>query len=376
MFWQREYVREARSLDLNDTYRLDLPNHGSLGSILLRLSGDDITGYGQNGGAWRIIDKIDEIEIIANGATIIKSIKGDMVQAVAFYDNKVVAPDSWRNYATNTQWCFMLINFGRFLHDTEYGLDLSKFDNIELRVKNSIDDTTDFSGLALTVMGIYLRDGAAPFRGYLRTEEWRKWSTVRNETKYLDLPTEHILRRIIFQAVPNLDGNFVEKTGMNNLMEDIELNLESGKTKVYKGGIDDLLRDNYWSYGGMVVTQMSPYMNAGKGVNVGIGYVIGAVAVAATANNAVATTFPTLKHTQTAHTQEFENAIAGGAPGLICSGLGYHNTAVYRFDHDKDPSQWLDPETRKTVTLNIQTRDHADAADGENKVILDRLVAY
>jgi len=376
MFWQREYIREAKSMTLNDTYRLDLPNHGLLGSLLLRLSGDQIAEYGANGGNWRIIDEIDEVEIIINGATVCKSLKGDMVQAAAFYDNKIISPDSWRNYATNTQWCYMLINFGRFLHDTEYGLDLSKHENVELRIKNTASSTTDFSGLAVSVLGIYLRDGGS-FKGYMRTEEWRKWTTVQNETKYLDLPTEHILRRILLQGIPALDANNVEKTGMNNLMDDIELNLESGKVKVYKGGIDDLLRDNYWSYGGLIVTAMNPYHNAGKGINVGIGYVMGAMAGAASAADAVATTFPTLKHCQTGHTQEFENGRIGGAPGLVASGLGYHNSCVYRFDHDKDPASWLDPEMRKTVTLNIHTRDLATyVAGGTNKVILDRLVTY
>lgn len=359
MFWQREYIREAKSLTLNDTFRLDLPNHGMLGSLLLRFSGDQISEYGANGGNWRIVDEIDEVEILINGATVCKSLKGDMVQAVAFFDDRVISPDSWRNYATNTQWCYMLVNFGRFLHDVEYGLNLDKHENVELRVKNLVSSSTDFSGLALSVMGIYLRDAAAPFKGYLRTEEWRKWTTVQDETKYFDLPTEYILRRIILQAIPDLDSNNVEETGMHNLMDDIDLQLESGKVKVYKGGIDDLLRDNYWSYGGPVIVACNPYQNVGKGINVGIGYVMGAVAGAASAADAVANTFPTLKHCQTGHTQEFENSRLGGAPGLIAHGLGYHNTVVYRFDHDKEPASWLDPEARKTVTLNIHSRNLA-----------------
>lgn len=377
MYWQREYIREAKSMDLNDTYRLDLPEHGLLGSLLLRLSGDQITGYGQSGGGWRIVDQIDEIEVMLNGATICKSLKGDMVQAVAFYDNRVPSPDAWRNYATNTQWAYFLINFGRFLHDIDYGLELDKFDNVELRVKNSASSSTDFSGLAISVMAIYLRDAPSDqFKGYLRTEEWRKWTTVADETKYLDIPTEFILRRIIMQAIPDLDSDNVAEIGINRLMDDIELNLDSGRTKVYKGGIDDLLRSNYWEYGGPIITVGHAYMSADKGIDMGLGYVMGEAHGAATKDGAIASGIATMESARTDHTQKAEAYAADEPIALMCFGVGYHNTVVYRFDWHPDPASWLDPEARKTVELNIQTYNSADAADGTNRIILDRLVPY
>ncbi|KKL82155.1 hypothetical protein LCGC14_1987600 [marine sediment metagenome] len=376
MFWQREYIREAVSMTLNDTYKLDLPEHGLLGSLLLRISGSQASDWGINGGDWRIIDKIEEIEIIINGATVGKSLKGDLVQAAAFYDNKIVAPDVWRDYATNTQWCYIMLDFGRFLNDIDYGLDLDRHDNVEIRIKNNA--TTDhFSDLTVSLMGIYLRDVASgQFKGYLRTEEWRKWTTVADETKYLDLPTEFLLRRIIMQAVPNVDSDNVETTGMHNLMDDVELNMKSGQIKVYKGGIDDLLRDNYWAYGGPIITGGFPYRNADKGINMGLGYVMAAVAGAGANDGAGAGTLPTIEAARTSFTQKMETFEADSPVGMICMGVGYHNTVVFRFDYSPDVNLWLDPDARKTVELNIHTRNISAAASGVNKVILDRLVKY
>lgn len=376
MFFQREYLREAVSMTLNETYRVDLPEHGILNAMLFRISGGQASGYGQDGGDWRIIDKISKIEIILNGATICKSFTGIMAHAVSFYDQGVPAPDTWRNYATNTQWCYILVNFGRWLYDTEYGLDLSKFDNVELTITNTAT-SSHFSDLTISVLLFYLREPVvATMAGYLRTEEWRSWTTVANATEYLDLPTEHILRRIILQAIPNVDGNNIEKTGMHNLMEDIALNLDTGVIRVYKGGLDDLMRSNLWEYGKPIITGGFPYLNPDKGYDIGLGYTLFGAAGAGSQDGAGASTVPTIESGRTSFTQKAETFEGDHPMCAIFSGVAYCGTAVFRFDYLPDPTTWLDPAARKTVQLNIKTRNLSDAADGTNKVILDRLVKY
>ena len=67
MFWQKEVIRESVAMTLNDTYNLDLPDFGLLGSMLIRISGAEVSGLGQSGGAWRIIDFISKLEVILNG---------------------------------------------------------------------------------------------------------------------------------------------------------------------------------------------------------------------------------------------------------------------------------------------------------------------
>lgn len=376
MFFQREYIRENVSMTLNETYREDLPEHGFLSALLVKIEGDQVTNYGQNGGDWRIVDKISKIEIMLNGATICKSLAGISLQACAFYDQLVSSPDNWRNYAANTQRAFFLLNFGRYLFDPLYGLDLSKFANVEIKITNTASSTTDFSNLSVSIMAVYLRESAAGLSGYLRTEEWRKWTTVQDETKYLDIPSEHVLRRIILQAIPDLDGDNVAETGIQSLMNDIELTLDTGQVKVYKGGIDDLLRWNHFEYKTPLFTGGLAYMNVDKGINMGVGHTFMEAHGAATKDGAVASGIATLEADRNDMTQKPEAYVADEPIPLIVAGVGYHNTAVFRFDQDSSPDSWLDPAKRKTVELNIHTRDLAAAADGTNRVILDRLVKY
>jgi hypothetical protein len=376
MYWRREDVREAASLTAESTDIWDLADHGRLGSILFRISGGQISRYGQSGGAWRIIDEISKIEVIANGSEVIKSYAGDMAQAIAFYDQGVCAPDPWRNYATNTQYCYILVNFGRKLFDPASYLDLSKFSSVELKITNTASSSTDFSQLSCSMLQYFLEEPSeVPPVGYIRSEEWRKWTTVADETQYLDLPTEHKLRRILLQAIPNVDANNVESTGMHNLMDDIELMLDSGRLRIYKGGIDDLMREAFFAYGREMLTGGSIYHSADKGVRVSLGYVLTGAWGAGSQDGAAAATIATLESGRTSFTQKPETYEADSPIQSLFRGIAYQETVCLPFDLDPNPQTWLDPNMRKTVELNVHTRNASSAASGTNRVILERLVA-
>ena len=373
MFWQNEMIRENVGLTLDDTYQLQLPDFGLLGSLMLRISGAEVSGLGASGGKWRIIDFISKLEVIQNGATVCKSLKGDAIQALTFYDDGVTSPDSLRNYATNTQYCYLLINFGRKVFDLEAGLDLNDFKTVELKLTNDAT-ASEFSDLTLSVMGMWAREHTGGFGYFMRTEEWRKWSTVQDETQYLELPSQYTIRRLILQAVPAVDADNLEKTGMHNLMDDVDLSMRSGQTRIYKGGIDDILRLNLFRYGKNLFTGGFPYMTAGKGINMGLGYTNMAAFGAGDQAGSAAGTIPTMESGRTSYTQKPVTYEADHPIALIVGGMAYHNTCVFGFDYNQDPGTWLDPEKDATVKLDIHTRDLAAAASGTAKVILDRAV--
>ena len=375
MFFQREYVREAVAMTIGGVLKLDLPEHGLLSSLLIRISGAEATGYGQTGGAWRIIDEISKVSVLGNASVIIKSLTGYQAQAMAFYDQGVIPPGSWRNYATNVQFEYMLINFGRWMFDTEVGLDLAKFNNVELQIEN-IATAATFSDLTVSIMGIYLRDvPVRQFTGYMRSEEWRSWATVQDQTVYNNLPTEHPIRRVVLQAIPYCTTNGVADTTMNNLMDDVEFSLDTGQIRVYKGGIDDLMRENFLDTGKPVIVGGFPYMNADYGIDMSLGYIYGASWGAGSQDGGVATTFPTMESALTFHTQKPESYDGDHPIGLLCIGMSPFLTVQFRFDHSYLPTDWLNPEVRKTVQLNIHTRNAATADLGKNAIVLDRYVA-
>lgn len=374
MFLQREYVREGVAMALNDTFKLDLPEHGLLSGILLRISGNQISGYGQGAHDWRIIDEISKIAVLLNGATICKSLTGYQAQALAFYDQGVLPPGSWRNYATNTQFEYILINFGRYLGDPDFGLDLSRFDNVELQITNTAT-SSDFTSFSVSVQGLYLR--AAPsgqFKGYMRTEEWRSWTTVSDEWKYNDLPTEHLIRRVLLQAIPDQDADFNNESDMSNLMDDVELSLDTGQVRIYKGGIDDLMRENYLDTGKPVITGGQAYMLADDGIDTGVGRAFTFVGGSVSKDGAGSATIPTLAADELSGTIKPETYEADSPINFLSIGMAPFYTALFDFNLGWDVGNWLDPNSRKTVKLDIHTRSGASYADGRNAIVLDRLV--
>lgn len=376
MFLQREYVRENVTMNLNETFKLDLPEHGLLTSLLIRISGNQVSPYGQGEHDWRIIDKISKLAVLVNGATVCKSLTGYQAQALAYYDQGVLPPGSWRNYASNTQFEYMIINFGRFMGDADFGLDLSRFNNVELQITNTAT-AASFTSYNVSVLGIYVRGSQANnFKGYLRTEEWRAWTTVSDETKYNDLPVEHIIRRVLLQAIPDQDADFNNETDMSNLMDDIDFGLDTGQVRVFKGGIDDLMRENYLDTGKAVIVGGQTYMLADDGIDTGVGRAISFVGSSVSKDGAGSATIPTLAADELSGTIKPETYEADSPINFISVGMSPFYTAQFDFNLNWDLSNWLDPNQRKTVKLDIHTRSGASYADGRNAIVLDRLVTY
>ena len=377
MFWQREYVRENIALAVAGTYKLDLPEFGLLGSLMIRITGTQAAGQGLGGYDWRIVDKISKITVLLNGATIAKSLTGFEAQALAVHDQGVMPPSEWKNGNLEMQSEYFLINFGRYLFDNEVGLDLAKFKNVELQVENTATVAT-YSDLTISILGFYMRDPLTPsFAGFMRSEEWRSWATAPDLTAYNDLPTEYPLRRIMVQAIPALPaagGSGIEITGLHNLMDDISLSLDTGVIRVWKGGLDDLIRENYLDMGKVLISTGAAYRTAKHGIQTSLGLVLGGATSQLSDTGAAPATLASLEADRNSSTQNPTSYELSQYLGFVFVGLAPFATGLFRFDYDYNPSSWLDPNVRKTVKLDIHSRNHVDVTAGRAAIVLDRFV--
>jgi hypothetical protein len=175
------------------------------------------------------------------------------------------------------------------------------------------------------------------------------------------------------QAIPTTSSGEAA-TNMSNLMYDVDFSLDTGAQRVYKGGIDDLMRENALDAGRLFNFFGMTYMNADKGIAMDAGYTIGIATAVTSKDGAVAATLATMKSDETGHTQTPETYEGDHPINLFVAGLAPFCMGLLRFDWDYNPVTWLDPEKRKTVKLDIATRDAASAASGRNAVVLDRFV--
>ena len=97
MFWQREVLRSGVSMTFNQSFELDLPKNGQLGSLVLYLRSTQNAQPFLTAVRWRLIDYISKIEVIGDGAEVVKSFDGRQALASAYYDDMVLATSMWRH---------------------------------------------------------------------------------------------------------------------------------------------------------------------------------------------------------------------------------------------------------------------------------------
>lgn len=373
MYWRREFLRKAVTMTRNGTYKVDLPDHGLLGSLMFMITGTGISGYFQTEIKDRILDYISKIEIVANGSIVIKSLTGQEITALMTYDQGVAGVDYWHDY-TGTYWCHMLMNFGRKFFDRDYGIDLTAWDNVEIKITNDATATQFSSDFAVTVEMFLKEDDVAGFKGYLRTEEWRSWTTVQDEWTYLELPVENKIRRVMLQLLPGYKNGDIVKTNMYNLAYDLKFSLLTGKLVVFDGYSMELAYENYLDMGKDYITSRMTNKSDGQGFNIGLGRALGGAWGAGQIGAAAGTTVPNVIGRNTDQTQEVGTREAEVLIQSLWKGFNPENTLLLRFDRIDEPEQYLDPAAQQTVQLHIHARNISDAAAGKVNIVLDRIV--
>ncbi|MBA7590597.1 hypothetical protein ES708_32724 [subsurface metagenome] len=268
----------------------------------------------------------------------------------------------------------MLMNFGRKFFDRDYGIDLTAWDNIEIKITNDGTSTEFSSDFAVTIE-MFLKEGdVAGFKGYLRTEEWRSWTTVQDEWTYLSLPVENKIRRVMLQLLPGYRDADICKTNMFNLAHTLKFSLLTGKLVVFDGYSMELAYENYLDIGKEYITSRMTNKAVDQGMNIGLGRALGGAWGAGQIGAAAGAVVPNMVARNTDQTQQVKTQEADVLIQSLWKGFCPENTMLLRFDRIDEPEQYLDPAAQQTVQLHIHTRDLADAKDGKVNIVLDRII--
>lgn len=372
MYFQDEFLRVADAMPRNGVYRVLLPEQGLLSSLLLKVEGACVSGATLADPLWRIQDHISLIEVIGNGATVIKSFSFKHAQFMNFLHQGIVPPHNWRNYATNTQREFVQLLFGNTHKDLVHGLDLSKWDSVELRITNTATAAYYGADFQLTSLGTYLRDASGFPGGFIRSELWRQWTTVVSEVKYLILPSEYPISVIGLRALPHTtlgmaDDNFYD------LMSDVDFSISGGTKRVYKGELKNLNALRYLERGAEVITSGLADVTADRGIDYGIGAAFGWATTQSSKDGAVAAVDATEIADATTNTISFEAREADNPIEFIHRGMGFQNMVALLHVPDLSPDFMIDPKRDGECRLNITTLA-TSTAGGTNEVLLERVV--
>jgi len=378
-YWQRETLRDAASMAFGETWEYRLPKNGQLGSLVLYIS----SSPGSNNllvlPKWRLIDYISKIEVMGDGSEVIKSYDGVEAIAAAFYDDGRVPPCQWRTYATTPQRQWVPIHFGRFLQDELYGLDLSKYNQVSLKITNDATSAIWTTDINVTVIGYFLRDGAGFGAGYFREEVWKSWLPVAAATEYSVLPTSLPIRRILLEARPARDdADAKNNSTMIALMNLIDYTFRTGQIRVFHDSLERLGHLSVVEGIGEVVTRGSIDRTEAYGFEVGIGYNTSNLGVGmpdATGSSTI--TASMIKDIQDS-AQEVGKRLASGPLSWICRGNSFCDCTPLHYARKPDLSDILDPAALDAINVDISCTTGltltGTSRNARNGIILSRLV--
>lgn len=379
-YWQREVLRDAVSMAFDQTYELNLPKNGQLGSLVLYISSTQ-NGYPflTTQPKWRLIDYISKIEIMADGSRLIKSLDGKEALAAAFADDGNEPPGMWRTWVNTPHRQWIPIHFGRKLMDEIYGLNLEQYDQVTLKVTNDATSTEFTTDINITVVAYWLRDAVGAFEGHFREEVWKSWLPVAAATKYANLPVGLPIRRILLEARPAVDTTDCKNNStMIALMDDIEFTLKTGQVRVYKGSLNTLGMLSILEQGRFVETRGNVDKTQAYGFECGVGYVLMGLGSGMADADGLTTARSLMKHDIQDSAQEQAYRCASGMLAWVTRGFGYCDTIPLFVARKPDLSDLLDPEAQGVAKVDIHTTTGltltGTSRNARNAIILSRLV--
>ena len=195
--WMHYINDEAQSSDAA-TWRLSLPNRGSLHTALLKCA---CTNGATGGRAVSILDAIDKVEIIADGSEVIYSLTP--VEIEKWYETlqgrglQMVQSEA----ASGVQYAVMPLMFGRWLYDPEFFLPLERFKDVRLEVTYSPSTAADggFATGTTTFDLMLVMSFAEPgviYKGTLKHRQLKSFTSVASGDQEVELPDDIDIRNI------------------------------------------------------------------------------------------------------------------------------------------------------------------------------------
>ncbi|MHA2265231.1 MAG: hypothetical protein ACXAEN_22785 [Candidatus Thorarchaeota archaeon] len=142
----------------------------------------------------KVLKSID----LVDGSNVIYSLSGGQCKALDFYDVGHSAHDEVNYDDNGISRCTYHLNFGRELFDEELGLDPARFSNLQLKINHDYSLGSGAPDAATLAVFADLFDEKRPtFQGYLMAKELYSVDSVSAQTKYVDLPTDHPIRKLM-----------------------------------------------------------------------------------------------------------------------------------------------------------------------------------
>ena len=147
-----------------------------------------------------LVEPIKKVELI-DGSDVLFSLTGEEMYALNYYDRGTHEDYEASLTATDFTKVKLSIDFGRWLWDTAYGLDPKRFRNLQLKIQHSeaLANTSVVINELIVDAQVFDEKQVSP-KGFLMTKEFFTYVPVASGFEFIDLPTDHTIRKMIIQS--------------------------------------------------------------------------------------------------------------------------------------------------------------------------------
>lgn len=199
MKYRRTVILAEKAVAVNTTETIDINLEDIISSIYIRIKCTTGTAHATPGG--HPAGFASKIELV-NGSDVLFSLDGYQCQALNYYD-RLVTPDTEITDGENEEcWGSYLIDFGRFLYDTELALDPKQFRNLQLKITNDWDlfDADAAAGYLLVEADVFDEKVVSPM-GFLMSKVIEQYTMTGSAAyKYIDIPTDYPFRKLLCRS--------------------------------------------------------------------------------------------------------------------------------------------------------------------------------
>lgn len=179
------------------TKTIDVNVKDSISRILIKWDITKLTP-GMQSYCYKDITKIE----LVDGSDVLHSLDGGLNQALCIFDRKAPSMNFGTYIMNNPQLSMYGIDFGRFLHDPMLALDPKQFNNLQLKISydSDVSDTGVEEGNLAVFLELFDEKIVSPI-GFLSAKEiYNTTPPATSAYKYIDLPTDRMIRRMIIQG--------------------------------------------------------------------------------------------------------------------------------------------------------------------------------
>jgi len=166
-----------------------------------------------------LVEPISKVELV-DGSDVLFSLTGEQIYALNYYDRLTHGDYEASLTVADFTKVGLSIDFGRWLWDTAYALDPTRFRNLQLKITHSeaLANASVIVNEMIVDAMVFDEKRVSP-KGFFMSKEVFSYTPVASASEFIDLPTDHTIRKLLIQS-DSTDKNPFETLAQVKISED------------------------------------------------------------------------------------------------------------------------------------------------------------